>query len=349
MVTRSMLARSKPKSGSATCALERAHIALQGLGDDDRLLENLLAHEMGVIALVDALGRGAGVDDLAFDRTIVAVEDLHAVAAQHRPVALVEIGDPLRQRRQRQRVGAEVILALAITDGQRRPHARADDQIGMIAEQEGDARTRRAAAATRRRPRPAATRRARSSRATRWATTSLSVSDCELRALGDQLVAQRLEILDDAVVDQRHRRRRCADGRCRPSARHASPSACGRCRRRRRAARRPARGRDCRACPRPGGARSGRRDGADAGAVIAAIFEPLAAHRTAAARPAPARQSRQFRTLACSSFFACWRLRNLAAQPASPRCSPRATARLVGGDILGDHRAGADDRAGADR
>ena len=37
--------------------------------------------------------------------------------------------------------------------------------------------------------------------ATRWATTSLSVSLCEDAALGLHLLAQRLEILDDAVVD----------------------------------------------------------------------------------------------------------------------------------------------------
>ena len=43
------------------------------------------------------------------------------------------------------------------------------------------------------------------SRATRWPTTSVSVSLSNVRPSRDQLVAQRLEILDDAVVDQRHR------------------------------------------------------------------------------------------------------------------------------------------------
>ena len=42
------------------------------------------------------------------------------------------------QRRHRERVRAEIILAVAIADGQRRPHARADDQVGMVAEQESD-------------------------------------------------------------------------------------------------------------------------------------------------------------------------------------------------------------------
>ncbi len=61
-----------------------------------------------------------------------------AVAPDDRPVAFFEIGDALGPRRQRKRVRAEVILALAIADGQRRAHARADDQVGMVAEQEGD-------------------------------------------------------------------------------------------------------------------------------------------------------------------------------------------------------------------
>ena len=55
------------------------------------------------------------------------------------------------------------------------------------------------------------------SRATRCATTSVSVSLSNCAPVGDQLVAQRLEILDDAVVDQRDRpddvRMGVADGR----------------------------------------------------------------------------------------------------------------------------------------
>ena len=93
---------------------------------------------MGVIALLDRRRRCAGLDDLALDGLVVAVENLDPVAADHRPVALVEIGDPLRPRRDRKRVRAEIILAIAIADGQRRAHPGADDQVGMVAEQEGD-------------------------------------------------------------------------------------------------------------------------------------------------------------------------------------------------------------------
>ena len=153
---------------------------------------------------------------VALDRPVVAVENLDPVAPDDRPVAFVEIGDALRPRRQRQRVRAEVILALAVADGQRRAHARADDQVGMVAEQEGD---RERAVQPRQHGRDRILRRraaldfARDEMADDFGV-GLAV---ELAAFGDQLVAQRLEILDDAVVDQRHRpddvRVGVADGR----------------------------------------------------------------------------------------------------------------------------------------
>ena len=139
-----------------------------------------------------------------------------ALAADDRPVALVEISDALGPRRDRKRVGAEVILALAIANGQRRSHARTDDQVGMVAEQDRDGE------------RPSQPRQDRRDRVLRRCAAldlaSNEVADdlgiglaLELAALGDQLVAQRLEILDDAVVDQRHRpddvRVGVADGR----------------------------------------------------------------------------------------------------------------------------------------
>ena len=143
-------------------ALERPHVALESLGNHDRLLENLLLHEVAVIALLDRRRRSAGLDDLALDRLVVAVEDLDAFAADDGPVALVEIGDALGPRRDRKRVRAEVILAVAIADGQRRTHARADHQVGMVAEQEGDGERAVEPRQAPRRRRPRAMRRARS-------------------------------------------------------------------------------------------------------------------------------------------------------------------------------------------
>ena len=204
IVTRSTVARSRSPVGQRDLPLERADVALEGLGNHDRLLEDLLLHVVAVIALLDRGRRRAGFDDLALDRLVLAVEDLDALAADDRPVALVEIGDALGQRRHRERVRAEVIFAVAIADRQRRTHARADHQIGMVAEQEGDGE---GAVKARQDGRDRVLRR----RATLDLASDQMGDDfgvglaLELAPVGDQLVAQRLEVLDDAVVDQRHR------------------------------------------------------------------------------------------------------------------------------------------------
>ena len=56
----------------------------------------------------------------------------------HRPIAFVEIGDPLRPRGDRERVRAEVILAVPVADSQRGAAAGTDDQLRTVAEQERD-------------------------------------------------------------------------------------------------------------------------------------------------------------------------------------------------------------------
>ena len=118
--------------------LELADIGAERLRHDHRLLENLLLHEVAVIALLDLRRAGAGIDDRPLDRLVVAVEDLHLVMGDDGPVALVQIGDAAGERGERERVGAEIILALAIADGERRPEPGADDQAGMVAEQDGE-------------------------------------------------------------------------------------------------------------------------------------------------------------------------------------------------------------------
>ena len=176
-----------------------------------------------------------------------------------RPVALVEIGDPLGQRRQRQRVRAEIILALAIADGQRRAHARADDQVGMVAEQDGDgegavqARQHGRDRVLRRRAaldlagdqmgddfavglalEVAARRRCSSSRS----GLKFSMMPLWTSATGPTMCGWALPTVGAPWVAQRV---------------WAMPIVAGE-----RLAR-PARARDCRACPRPGGARARRR------------------------------------------------------------------------------------------
>ncbi len=81
--------------GQRHLLLERAEIGAERLGDDERLLENLLLHEMAVIALFDARRAGARFDRSRGSTGWLArskIADL--VMGDDRPVAFVEIGDP---------------------------------------------------------------------------------------------------------------------------------------------------------------------------------------------------------------------------------------------------------------
>ena len=128
-----------------------------------------------------------------------------AGAGEHRPVAVVEIGDAVGERRQRQRVGAEIHLAVAVADRQRRAAAGADQQVVARPRTGRPARRRRRAAAASRGHRLDRRRCRRSARrSTRWATTSVSVSVSKTCPSASSSRAQLAEILDDAVVDHRH-------------------------------------------------------------------------------------------------------------------------------------------------
>ena len=66
------------------------------------------------------------LDNLAPDRLSGGVVDRDRVAGQDGVIALLEIGDPVGERRQRQRVGADEGLAIAMADGERRAAAGGD-------------------------------------------------------------------------------------------------------------------------------------------------------------------------------------------------------------------------------
>ena len=116
------------------------------------------------------------------------------------PVALLEIGDAVGEGGERQRVGAEKHRAVAVADRERRALARADQQVVLAVEQIDE---REGAAHPLQR---------RGDRLGRLLALRQFVLDQERRrfriglggeamALGDQFLAQRLEVLDDAVVD----------------------------------------------------------------------------------------------------------------------------------------------------
>jgi hypothetical protein len=62
---------------------------------------------------------GSGDDHVALDRAVRRVKDARALAGDDHPVALLEVCDTLGERRERQRVRAEVDLAVPIAHHQR--------------------------------------------------------------------------------------------------------------------------------------------------------------------------------------------------------------------------------------
>ena len=212
------------------------------MADHGRLLVDLLGHEVAVLSpcrpctLVDrghldriARSPGGLRSVVGFPRT--------ACAFSTAQIAILQIADAVGERRERQRVGAEEHLALAIADGERASRAgRRPSGPASPVEDERRAR-RRLRACRQRRPaaascgfRPCPVEIARSSGAP---PTSVSVWVSKLRSpRRRQFLAQFAEVLDDAVVDD-------VDGPCANGvgmgvrhrrSRHGSPSGCGRCR-----------------------------------------------------------------------------------------------------------------------
>ena len=170
------------------------------MGDHLRLLMDLLFHEMAVVALVDQEGGAHRLLALALHLVAVDVEDGELVAAHHGPVAVLQIGDGVGERRQRDGVRAQEHLALAMADRQRRPVAGADDQVLVALEHDGQ---RKGAAQTLQggmggldrsgAPRQLARHQMRDD-----FRVGLRIEGV---AVAGQFLAQLREILDDAVVD----------------------------------------------------------------------------------------------------------------------------------------------------
>ena len=117
-----------------------AHVEIvrQRMAHDLGLLVDFLRHEMAMVALVDQEGRGIRFQHRALDRLAVGVVHLDALARHHRPVAVLKIADGVGERRERDRVGAEIHFAVAVADRERRALAGADQEILLAGEQEGE-------------------------------------------------------------------------------------------------------------------------------------------------------------------------------------------------------------------
>ena len=150
------------------------------------MLVQLLFHEVAEIALADRRTGQPRQLHLALHLGAVGAEEPRALAIDHGPVAIAQIGDALGQRRQRQAVGADEHLVLAEAHRQRRAVLRADDQLGMAGE---DHRQRIGAF------QPAERRARRLDR--RHAALQVQIDQLRHRfgvGLGGELLARRLEL-----------------------------------------------------------------------------------------------------------------------------------------------------------
>ena len=202
-------ARNRPRidrPGERPQAL-RAEIDVMGerVADDFRLLVNLLGHEVAIIALLGEQAAGGAVNDAALDDAVVGVAENCALARHDDPVALFEIGDAIGEGSERQRVGAEIHRPVAIADRERRALTRADQEVVFALEQidqrEG------AAQPLQRRADGLGRRLAGGEFVLDQKGGDFGVGlGRKPVALGDQLLAQRAEVLDDAVVHDREAR-----------------------------------------------------------------------------------------------------------------------------------------------
>ncbi len=108
------------------------------MAHDFGLLVDFLRHEVLVVALVDQ-GRGCGgLHRVALDHHTFFIADLDALVRHHRPIAVVEIGDRVGERRERDGIRAQIHLAVAVADRERRAFAGPDHEIVLARKQESE-------------------------------------------------------------------------------------------------------------------------------------------------------------------------------------------------------------------
>ena len=149
-------------------ALGEIDIFGKRVADDLGLLGDLLGHEVAMAALVDQHGRSLREDHRPRHRARRRQSKISlASRRQHRPVAVLEIGDAVGEGRERDGVGAQVHLTLAVADGERRTLAGGDQEVVLAGEQEGQRERSLEAGRALRAPLPAARAPAASDRLTR--------------------------------------------------------------------------------------------------------------------------------------------------------------------------------------
>src|ERR1700722_4713294 len=93
---------------------------------------------MAVLTLADHRTRQGRDMDLALDGRLFGIVNNGTTGAEFDPIAFFKIADAVGERRQRQRIGAQIHFLIAVTDRQRTAAPRADQKIFMAGENNGN-------------------------------------------------------------------------------------------------------------------------------------------------------------------------------------------------------------------
>ncbi|MGY4374604.1 hypothetical protein ACVWZ3_002243 [Bradyrhizobium sp. i1.3.6] len=168
-----------------------------------RLFVNLLRHEVAVLALVNNHGGTSDFGRRTAQARAVHVDKLDLLPGHDGEVAVLKVGDNVRQRRERHRIRPQEHFAATVADSKRRALSGTDQEIVVPLEQEGE------------RERSAQAREHLTHRCDRLVSV-LPLAANEMRnhfgvGLGRKMCTGRFEIiaqlsmvLDDPIVHDRH-------------------------------------------------------------------------------------------------------------------------------------------------
>src|SRR5262245_57718662 len=99
------------------------------MADHFRLFMDFLRHEVLVVTLVDQLRRCRGFKDWTFDFAAMLIVNLHALAREHGPVTVFQVADRVGEWCQSDRIGAEIHLAITVTNREWRSLSRTYQEV----------------------------------------------------------------------------------------------------------------------------------------------------------------------------------------------------------------------------
>ena len=191
------------------------------IADHRRLLVDFLQHIMAIFALAGQDARYRALQDRPIDDDPIDVIDRRVIDGDHRPIAVMQIGDAAGQAGQRHRVRRDEHLSIAIADRERRSLPRGDQHRVRSAKQHQQGES--ALKPLQRRGRRVYRRQALIKQVRHQMGDHLRIGLAfETALLGHQFGLQLLIILDDAVMDDRD-----LLGRMRVGVLFGRPAMCG--------------------------------------------------------------------------------------------------------------------------